>query len=64
MQEARAMLIEELACELNEIFSGTGIASVLAGKHNGEEILLVSSWMDGMGKVARVNRRRLKPTAC
>jgi len=48
------MLIEELACELNEIFSGTGIASVLVGKHNGEEFLLVSSWLDGTGKVARM----------
>jgi hypothetical protein len=48
------MLIEELAEELNEIFSGTGIASVLAGKHNNEEILLVSSWLDGTGKVARM----------
>jgi hypothetical protein len=48
------MLIEELAKELNEIFSGTGIASVLVGKHNNEEILLVSSWLDGTGKVARM----------
>jgi hypothetical protein len=43
------MLIEELASELNGVFCETGIASVAVGK---QEILLVSSWMDGIGKVA------------
>lgn len=48
------MLIEELAPELNEVFCETGIASVTVGKHDNEEILLVSSWADGTGKVARM----------
>jgi hypothetical protein len=52
------MLIEELAPELNEVFCETGIASVVVGKHDNEEILLVSSWMDGTGKVARVRADR------
>jgi hypothetical protein len=48
------MLIEELAHDLNEIFRGTGIASITAGKFNDEEILMVSSWADGLDKVARM----------
>jgi hypothetical protein len=52
------VLIEELANELDEILSGTGIASVSVGKYNNEEILLVSSWMDGTEKVARMRADR------
>jgi len=52
------MLIEELAPELNEVFCETGIASVAVGKHDNEEILLVSSWLDGTGKVARMKADR------
>lgn len=52
------MLIEELAPELNEVFCETGIASVAVGKYDNEEILLVSSWMDGTRKVARMKADR------
>jgi hypothetical protein len=52
------VLIEELAPELDEVFCETGIASVVVGKHDDREILLVNSWLDGIGKVARMKADR------
>jgi len=52
------MLIEELAPTINEVFRETGIGSVTVGKLGDEEALLVSSWLDGTGKVARMKADR------
>ncbi len=52
------MVIEELAPAINEVFKETGIGSVAVGKLGDEEVLLVNSWLDGIGKVARMKADR------